>query len=216
MRARIAEGDRAAANRIQAAEAEALEVMAAAQEQADKILAEAHQQAADARDEARREAREIVGRGERGVARTSCATAPSCRGNLRDLSDSLRSNAELLLRDIRLAHAEMTARLDQGGAPANGGRDVGRDRRPRRARVPPGPRAGRPSRRRREGRDAAPRSRGRGARRRARSRSRRRPCAGRRGPRSPGRRRRPRRGAPSSCAPLTRRSSAIASALETG
>ncbi len=53
---------------------------------------------------------------------TCCATARSCRGNLRDLSDSLRSNAELLLRDIRLAHAEMTARLDQAAPPRAGTR----------------------------------------------------------------------------------------------
>jgi hypothetical protein len=37
--------------------------------------------------------------------------------HLRELSDSLRTNAELLLRDVRLAHAEMTARLDQVGVP---------------------------------------------------------------------------------------------------
>ena len=34
-------------------------------------------------------------------------------GHLRELSDSLRANAERLLLDIRAAHAEMTARLDR-------------------------------------------------------------------------------------------------------
>ncbi len=33
--------------------------------------------------------------------------------NLRELSVSLRNNAERLLRDVRLAHGGMTARLDQ-------------------------------------------------------------------------------------------------------
>ena len=33
--------------------------------------------------------------------------------NLRELSASLRNNAERLLRDVRLAHGAMTARLDQ-------------------------------------------------------------------------------------------------------
>ncbi len=33
--------------------------------------------------------------------------------NMRDLSQSLRNNAERLLRDVRLAHGGMTAALDQ-------------------------------------------------------------------------------------------------------
>jgi hypothetical protein len=40
--------------------------------------------------------------------------------NLRDLSTSMRNNAERLLRDVRLTHGSMTARLDQaapGGGP---------------------------------------------------------------------------------------------------
>jgi hypothetical protein len=41
--------------------------------------------------------------------------------NLRELSVSLRNNAERLLRDVRLAHGGMTARLDQVG-PGAGGR----------------------------------------------------------------------------------------------
>jgi hypothetical protein len=41
--------------------------------------------------------------------------------NLRDLSASLRSNAERLLRDVRLTHGSMTARLDQAEAGDAGG-----------------------------------------------------------------------------------------------
>ena len=119
MRERIAEGDRAAANRVQAAEAEALEILAAAQEEADRLLADARRQATEMTDDARRQAREVVN--EAGAAsREVLRDGTELSGHLRELSGSLRSNAELLLRDIRLAHAEMTARLDQA-APADTG-----------------------------------------------------------------------------------------------
>jgi cell division septum initiation protein DivIVA len=117
LRERVAEGDRAAANRVKAAEAEALEILAAAQEQADTVVAEARRQAAELTEDARRQARQVVadaGAASRDVLRDGTELS----GHLRELSSSLRSNAELLLRDIRLAHAEMTARLDQG-APAD-------------------------------------------------------------------------------------------------
>jgi hypothetical protein len=40
-------------------------------------------------------------------------------GDLSDLSNSLRANAERLLRDIKMAHAAMVSRLDQAsGEPA--------------------------------------------------------------------------------------------------
>ena len=101
MRERIAEGDRAAQHRIQAAEAEALEVLANAQNEAEKIVDAAHEEARGIVAEASGSAREVLRDGT------------ELSGNLRELSDSLRTNAELLLRDVRLAHAEMTARLDQ-------------------------------------------------------------------------------------------------------
>jgi cell division septum initiation protein DivIVA len=101
LRDRIAEADRAAEQRVQAAEAEALEVLGAAQEQADKIV-----------DEGRAKAREIVAEADR-AARDVFDEGTAVVGDVRDLSTSLRRNAELLLRDIRLAHAQMTARLDQ-------------------------------------------------------------------------------------------------------
>ena len=53
-------------------------------------------------------------------------------GHLRELSDSLRANAERLLLDIRAAHAEMTARLDRVD-PDLGGHGA----RPRAAPAPP-------------------------------------------------------------------------------
>jgi vacuolar-type H+-ATPase subunit H len=112
MRERIAEGDRAAENRVEAAESEAFEILANAQEQADKIVREAQARADEIRDSARQDARDIVGEASttaRGVLRDGTELS----GHLRELSESLRANAELLLRDVRMAHSEMNARLDQ-------------------------------------------------------------------------------------------------------
>ena len=49
--------------------------------------------------------------------------------NLRELSVSLRNNAERMLRDVRLAHGGLTARLDQAGpgASARGSDEPGED-----------------------------------------------------------------------------------------
>jgi hypothetical protein len=116
MESRIAEGGRAAANRMQAAEAEALEILAGAQEQADKLLQQAKE--AGRRDPRHRPAGRPRHRrrGQR-AAREVLRDGTEMSGHLRELSDSLRTNAELLLRDVRLAHAEMTARLDQVSVP---------------------------------------------------------------------------------------------------
>jgi hypothetical protein len=125
MRERIAEGDRAADNRVQAAEAEALEILANAQQAADQVVREAQTRAEEVRDAARKDAREIVAEAS-AVARDVLRDGTDLSGHLRELSDSLRANAELLLRDVRLAHAEMTARLDQV-VPGGGGGDVDLD-----------------------------------------------------------------------------------------
>lgn len=94
---RIAEADRAAMMRIDAAEAEATELRDAGAKNAREVLAEA-----------RTAAREVLHDGE------------EISGHLRELGDALRVNAERLLRDIRLAHAELTSRLDQA-EPRHGG-----------------------------------------------------------------------------------------------
>ena len=47
------------------------------------------------------------------VARDVLGEGTEMSRNLRELSASLRNNAERLLRDVRLAHGGMTARLDQ-------------------------------------------------------------------------------------------------------
>ncbi len=62
------------------------------------------------------------------VAREVLRDGEALSANLRELSDSLRANAERLLLDIRAAHAEMSARLDR--VDADVGAAVGRlDRR---------------------------------------------------------------------------------------
>jgi hypothetical protein len=45
--------------------------------------------------------------------------------NLRELGDALRANADRLLRDIRLAHAELTSRLDRADPSGRAGSAVG-------------------------------------------------------------------------------------------
>ena len=112
MRERIAEGDRAAQNRVEAAEAEAFEILANAQEAADKVVREAQTRADEIRDAARNDARQIVGEAS-SSARDVLRDGTELSGHLRELSESLRANAELLLRDVKMAHGEMNARLDQ-------------------------------------------------------------------------------------------------------
>jgi hypothetical protein len=75
------------------------------------------------RANARAEARAIVNDAH-AVARDIQREGSEISRNLRDLSVSMRNNAERLLRDVRLAHGSMTARLDQA-APGTEPRDRG-------------------------------------------------------------------------------------------
>ncbi len=140
-RERIAEADRAAEYRVHAAEEEAGEILAGARAQAeqaaaeavnavDSIHAEAHEALREAKatlaqarldaekaaketvETARAQAREIV-RAAHLATRDVMDDGSELSDQLRELSASLRTNAERLLRDIRLAHGSMTARLDQ-------------------------------------------------------------------------------------------------------
>ena len=120
---RIAEAERAAELRVRAADEEAAEVRAAAgpgarggrgrrgrrrrgapRPRPPRARGAGPRRAKGAREllyEARIATREVLRDGE------------TISGHLRELSDSLRANAERLLLDIRAAHAEMTARLDR-------------------------------------------------------------------------------------------------------
>src|SRR4029077_367890 len=81
---------------------------------------EALEQAQQTRAKARSDAREIVSESHV-VAREVLREGTELSRNLRELSVSLRSNAERLLHDVRLAHGGMTARLDQAGPGAGQG-----------------------------------------------------------------------------------------------
>ncbi len=98
---RIAEADRAARLRVQAAD-----------DEADQVRDEASRYAQEARDQAAVTARELLA-DARAAARDVLSEGEQISGHLHELADSLRTNAELLLRDIREVHAELTARLDR-------------------------------------------------------------------------------------------------------
>jgi hypothetical protein len=152
VRERIAEADRAANLRVEAAEAEARELLDAARREAAAVEAEAregvrliHERAGQARDEAERrkvaavqeaqeeaarvradadayaddakrnakvDAREVLAEAH-GAARAVLHDGTELSGHLQELSDSLHRNAERLLNDVKLAHARLTADLDQ-------------------------------------------------------------------------------------------------------
>lgn len=156
VRERIAEADRAADLRVEAAEAEARELIDAARREAAAVEAEAregvrliHERAAqtraeaearksaalaeaaeeaarvradaeawslDTRGEAKTAAREIIAEAH-DAARDVLHDGTTLSGHLQELSDSLHRNAERLLNDVKLAHARLTADLDQA-APA--------------------------------------------------------------------------------------------------
>ncbi len=142
--ARIAEADRAAALRVQAADDEAADVLAqaataaaaadhdaqaratattdGAHQEAARIVAEAAAKGEELRRHAHQEAREIVGQAH-AAARQALHEGEELSGDLQELSGSLRTNAERLLRDIRATHARLVANLDQA-APAGSGRSA--------------------------------------------------------------------------------------------
>ena len=80
---------------------------------------EADGQAREIKAQARLEAREITSDAHV-MAREVLDEGTEVSRNLRELSVSLRNNAERLLRDITLAHGGMTARLDQVGGDGRG------------------------------------------------------------------------------------------------
>jgi cell division septum initiation protein DivIVA len=147
VRQRIAEADRAADLRVEAAEAEAREIVEQARRDAESLISQArvdvqgvHDEAARARSDAeaeagqqraevetyakdvkqaaRDDARAIVAEAQN-AARGVLSDGTELSGHLQELSDSLHRNAERLLNDVKLAHARLTADLDQAG-PAGG------------------------------------------------------------------------------------------------
>ena len=101
-----------------------------AREQAEQLLQSQHEENARLNAERRGAGQGDQGQGARRGARhhqrrarrrqRSAREGTEISRNLRELSASLRNNAERLLRDVRLAHGGMTARLDQVAHPASG------------------------------------------------------------------------------------------------
>ena len=144
MKARIAEGERAAQYRIVAAEEEAQELVANAQSESDRLAREGHERDEAARTTATGEALAIMARAQGDADATlDAATATAARlraeadresrerlrqartaadavhaegielvDNLRAMGDSLRSNADRLLRDVRSLHGQMISRIE--------------------------------------------------------------------------------------------------------
>jgi vacuolar-type H+-ATPase subunit H len=124
MNARIAEGERAAVNRVQAAEQEADELLADARQSATRSRADAEVARREMLDEARATADAVRSEGLEVVT------------NLRAMGDSLRANAERLLRDVQTLHGQMISRIEviEATRQTGGARREERDRveRPRR------------------------------------------------------------------------------------
>jgi vacuolar-type H+-ATPase subunit H len=130
------EGREAAEQAKTSATSEALTIVANAHQIAEEALEQATEAAATSEREAERYSRELMSE-----ART---TADEFRkegmqlvGNLRQMGDSLRANAERILRDVQGVHSQMVARIEraEGDSPAgsaprrqrsNGGRTSAR------------------------------------------------------------------------------------------
>ncbi|HEY8763979.1 MAG TPA: hypothetical protein VIM18_07310, partial [Solirubrobacteraceae bacterium] len=116
---------------------QALTIIGKAQENADSTLAEATAEATRLREQAEERARELM-RDARSAASDVRTEGLELAGNLREMGDSMRSNAERLLRDVQMIHSQMVAEIDRtdGGAgrlPVRSSEPLVRDRERRRA-----------------------------------------------------------------------------------
>jgi hypothetical protein len=138
---RIAEADRAARYRVEAAEAEALELRDKASSdaheaaergarEAERIRREADEYATLVRANAEEEALALT-REARFAAQAVLTEGNQLHDDLQEMSQSLRRNAERLLRDIRDAHARLAGEIDRTVGPDPDGPRRG----PRSARV---------------------------------------------------------------------------------
>jgi hypothetical protein len=130
MSERIAEGDRAAEFRVKAAEEETSEAIKLAQEEALRIRSEAEEakteaanqaltvvqgEAAGVRAEADERARSLIA-DARDTAAGVRAEGLELVSHLREMGDSLKANADRLLRDVQRIHSRMTRELDSVGS----------------------------------------------------------------------------------------------------
>jgi cell division septum initiation protein DivIVA len=160
VRARIAEADRGAENRVTAAEEEAHEILSAARAEAKKLRAEAKAEADRLVSEATSKGLEIAGRAQEEADRTLAEASGESEklrediatrarelmrhaeetaselnhegyhmvGNLRELGDSLRVNADRLLKDVQTIHTRMVAQIERVQGEAGPARSPRRSR----------------------------------------------------------------------------------------
>jgi hypothetical protein len=127
------------------AERRKLAAVQEAQDEAARIRADADTYAEDAKRSAKADARDIIAEAH-DAARGVLHDGTQLSGHLQELSDSLHRNAERLLNDVKLAHARLTADLDQA-TPAGAADDA-----PRASRgTPPAPAPSSPARPRSDG-----------------------------------------------------------------
>ena len=135
------------------ATSEALRIVTKAREEAEatktastsqalELLAKAEEEADASTTKAKAQSREILGEA-RVVAADVRSEGMELVQNLREMGNSLRSNAELLLRDIQAVHSRMVSELDRvdgGGGQITPPRAIDRESRPsRRPRAPERP-----------------------------------------------------------------------------
>jgi vacuolar-type H+-ATPase subunit H len=101
------------------ATSEALTIVANAEQNADETLEQATTAAANSQREAERYSRELMSE-----ARTTAEDVRSegleLVANLRQMGDSLRANAERILRDVQSVHKQMVARIEQAEGDGRG------------------------------------------------------------------------------------------------
>lgn len=102
---RIAEAERAAEYRVAAAEEEAAELLQSARADAERMLREG-------REEAARYTRELIGEA-RTTAQEVRRDGMEVVANMRQMGDSLRVNAERILRDVQVVHSQLVAKIDR-------------------------------------------------------------------------------------------------------
>jgi vacuolar-type H+-ATPase subunit H len=117
---RIVQSAQESANRLRteseqaktAATSEALAIVAKAQEVAEQSVREAEEAAKLEHDTAGQKARALLSEA-RNTASDVRTEGMELVGNLREMADSLRSNAERLLRDVQSIHSRMLAQIER-------------------------------------------------------------------------------------------------------
>jgi hypothetical protein len=97
---------------------EALTIIANAQQSADQTLAQAAEQAAKREQEADAYTRDLLSEA-RMTAQEVRSEGMELVANLRQMGDSLRTNAERLLRDVAGVHSQMVARIERAEGSAS-------------------------------------------------------------------------------------------------